>query len=120
MSDFKPQSSKIFKRKENLFVLIRKVTYLIKTFQCYRVGKLWPGGRTPLFVFLVQPMNQECFLFFILFIFCFFRGIPVAYGGAQARGRIGATAAGLHHSHSNARSEPCVQPTPELMAMLDP
>ena len=29
-----------------------------------------------------------------------------AYGSSQARGQIGATAAGLHHSHSNARSEP--------------
>ena len=26
----------------------------------------------------------------------------MAYGGYQARGQIGATAAGLHHSHSNA------------------
>ena len=33
---------------------------------------------------------------------CFFRAAPVAYGGCQARGRIGAAAAGLHHSHSNA------------------
>ena len=30
----------------------------------------------------------------------------MAYGGSQARGRIRAVAAGLHHSHSNARSEP--------------
>ena len=37
--------------------------------------------------------------FFCLFVF---RATPVAYGGSQSRGRIGATAAGLHHSHSNA------------------
>ena len=30
----------------------------------------------------------------------------VAYGTSQARGLIGPTAAGLHHSHSHARSEP--------------
>ena len=30
-------------------------------------------------------------------------GAPAAYGGFQARGRIGATAAGLCHSHSNKR-----------------
>ena len=36
----------------------------------------------------------------------FFRVAPVSYGGSQARGPIGAVAAGLHHSHSNARSEP--------------
>ena len=40
----------------------------------------------------------------------------MAYGSSQARGRIGAVAAGLRHSHSNARSEPSLQPTPQLMA----
>ena len=35
-----------------------------------------------------------------------FRAAPVAYGSSQVRGRIRATAAGLYHSHSNARSEP--------------
>ena len=34
-----------------------------------------------------------------------FRAAPAAYGGSQARGRVGAIAAGLHHSHSNAGSE---------------
>ena len=56
---------------------------------------------------------------FILFIY-FFRATPAAYGGSQVKGRIGATAAGLHHSHSKAGSEPRLQPTPELTAMLDP
>ena len=45
---------------------------------------------------------------------------PAAYGGSQARGRIGAVATGLHQSHSNAGSEPCLQPTPQLTAMPDP
>ena len=44
----------------------------------------------------------------------------MAYGGSQARGQTGATAAGLHHSRSNARSESYLQPTPQLTAMLDP
>jgi len=43
-----------------------------------------------------------------------------AYGGSQARGRIRAVAADLRQSHSNARPEPCLQPTPQLTAMLDP
>ena len=34
-----------------------------------------------------------------------FRATPTAYGHSQARGRIGAAAATLYHSHSNARSE---------------
>ena len=37
----------------------------------------------------------------------------MAYGGSWARGRIRAAAAGPHHSHSNARSEPRLQPTPQ-------
>ena len=41
-----------------------------------------------------------CFCF-VLFV----RATPTAYRGSQARGRIGAAAASLHHSHSNARSE---------------
>ena len=57
--------------------------------------------------------------FFSFFLSLFFRATPVAYGGSQARGRIGATAAGHSHSHSHARPEPCLQPT-QLMAMLDP
>ena len=44
----------------------------------------------------------------------------MAYGGSEARGLIRATAASLHHSYSNARSEPRLQPTPQLMVMLDP
>ena len=44
-------------------------------------------------------------LFVIKFFFFFFRAIPIAYGGSQDRGLIGATAASLHHSGSNARSE---------------
>ena len=59
-----------------------------------------------------------CILF--LFIFCFFRASLTAYGNSQARGSIGATAAGLHLSHSNAESKPHLQPTPQVMATLDP
>lgn len=50
------------------------------------------------------------YLFFGLF--CLFRSTPMVYGGSQARGQIGATAAGLRHSHSNARSKPRLRPTP--------
>ena len=34
--------------------------------------------------------------------------------------QIEATAAGLHHSHNNAKSEPLLQPAPQLTAALDP
>ena len=44
---------------------------------------------------------------------------PAAYGGSQARGLIGAVATGLRQSHSNAGSEPRLQPTPQLTATPD-
>ena len=42
----------------------------------------------------------------------------MAYGGSQARGRIGSVAASLLQSHSNAGSELPLRPTPQLMATL--
>ena len=58
--------------------------------------------RVKLFYFIL--------LYFILFLFGLlsFRGTTTAYGSSQARGLIGAAAAGLHHSHSNAGSELCL------------
>ena len=45
----------------------------------------------------------------------------MAYGSSQCRSPIGATATCLHHSHiHNLGSEPRLQLTPQLMAMLDP
>ena len=40
------------------------------------------------------------------FFFLLFRAASAAFGSSQARGRIQAAAAGLHHSHSNVGSEP--------------
>ena len=37
----------------------------------------------------------------LFFFFLFFRAIPMAHRGSQARGSVGAIAASLHHSHSN-------------------
>ena len=44
---------------------------------------------------------------------------PAAYGGSQARGLIRAIATGLRQSHSNAGSEPRLQPTTQLTATPD-
>ena len=43
--------------------------------------------------------------FLLLLLLLLFRAAPVAFGGSQARGQIGATAACLHHSNSNAGSQ---------------
>ena len=54
----------------------------------------------------VLPTLSKTFFYFVLVLFCFFRAAPVAYGSFQARGRIRAAGAGLHHSHSNAKPKP--------------
>jgi len=59
--------------------------------------------------------------FFCLFVcFLLFRATPVAYGSSHARGQTGTKAAGICHTCSNVGSEPCLGPTPQLMAMPDP
>ena len=47
----------------------------------------------------VHPSSQYRYIFFL------FMTAPATYGSSWARCRIGAAAAGLHHSHSNARFE---------------
>ena len=63
-------------------------------------------------------IHKDTISFF--FFFLLFGAPPAAYGGSQARGLIRATAASLHRSHSNTRSEPCLRPAPQLMATPDP
>ena len=61
----------------------------------------------------ICPLEIVLSLSLSLFLSIFpFGATPSAYGSSQARSRIGATAACLHHSHSNAGSEPCLQPKP--------
>ena len=85
------------------------------------LGVLWTcvfggGGEVSLFPVLFNGQN---FSFFILF-YCLFRAAPMAHGGSQARGPIGAVATGLYHSHRNTGSEPHLRPTPQLTATRDP
>ena len=78
-------------------------------FHCATVG-------TPIIVRFL--MFYFIFLFFCLFLL-FLWAAPAAYGGSQARGPIRAVATGLRQSHSNAGSEPRLQPTPQLTATPD-
>ena len=81
-----------------------------------RCSKFYTLAIFPLAEGLVRH-SVFCFILFY-FILLFYRAALVAYGGSQGRGPIRATAASLHHSH--ARSEPCLQLTPQLMATPDP
>ena len=62
----------------------------------WMTGSHWEGERGATFF-------KKIIIFFWLF-----KAAPMAYGGSQAGGQIGAIAAGLHHSHSNTRSKPCL------------
>ena len=56
---------------------------------------------------------NKLFLFvFVGWLVGIFRATPIAYGIPG----LGTVATGLCHSHSNAQSEPCLRPTPQLMA----
>ena len=62
--------------------------------------------------------HDNCTFFFCLFAISW--AAPAAYGVSQARGLIRVVATGLCQSHSNAGSEPRLQPTPQLTATPDP
>ena len=65
--------------------------------------------------------NSTCIMLYLfIYLFMLLRASPSSYGSSQVRGRIGATALVLRHSHSNVVSEPPLRPTPQLMAMPDP
>ena len=71
-------------------------------------------------IFLCFIFSPYLSLLFIFILFVFSRAAPAAHGASQARGLIGATAAGLCQSHSNTGSELRLQPTPQPMATPDP
>ena len=64
--------------------------------------------------------RKEFSFFFFFGLFAISQAAPMAYGGSQARDRMGAVAIGLHQGHSNVGSEPRLQPTPLLTATPDP
>ena len=76
---------------------------------------LWLGVGRPHVLF---------YFYFYLFIFVFlpfFLGLHLRHMEVpKLKGQIRAVAAGLYHSHSNTRSEPRLQPTPQLMETSDP
>ena len=65
-------------------------------------SRTWTSLRLTILLELLHPSLSVFFFFF----FGLFRAAPGAHGGSQARGPIGAVAAGLRQSRSNAGSEP--------------
>ena len=69
---------------------------------------------------VIGKAQRGSHLFIYLFIYCLFRAMPMAYGGSQARGQIGAIADSLRQNHSHVRPEPRLRPAPQLTATPDP
>ena len=91
------------------FIIACQRTQAKKWEKLLTVGKLIP--RMIFLKYLISRIFEVKFCENFLVFFSLFRATPVVYGGSQARGWIGATAASLHYSHSNAGSEPCLRPT---------
>ena len=68
-----------------------------------------------------DSVNTTKNLFLFLFLSFVVLGPHLQYMEVRRLGGlIGAVAAGLRHSHSNARSKPCMRPTPQPLATQDP
>ena len=59
-------------------------------------------------------------VYLFIYLFCFLGPHPRHIGSSQAWSQNRAAAAGLCYSHCSAGSEPRLQPTPQLIATLDP
>ena len=71
-------------------------------------------------MFCGKQLIHSASFFFFFFFFGLFRAVPMGYASSHARGRIGAAATGLHHSHGHTRSKPRIPPALQLVAMPDP
>ena len=126
-TSYKPGEFNFFKLENNWFtVLYQFLLYSIMIESYIYVHSFshiifYPGlSQETEYSSLCYTVVRHCHSFFFFFVFDSFRAEPVAYGGSQVRGLIGAVAYGLCHSHSNARSKLHLWPTPQLMATLDP
>ena len=77
------------------------------------ISFFWPLTQCPIFCFIFFQRDSSSFFFN-------FSAEHAAYGSSQARGRSGATAAGLYHSYSNMGSKSHLRPLPQLTATLNP
>ena len=109
--------------KLHTYILLYVQYYLISMYDYF--FRLWllhvgQSSGTGLKFQLVWSKAKRVVFLVVFCCCCLFRAAPTAYVGSQARGPIGAVAAGLHHSHSNTGSQPRLRPTPQLTATLEP
>ena len=81
--------------------------YLLTVLSKIKVLEL--ASSEPLLLGLQMVLSRPCVFFFF---FLLFGAAPIACGGSQVRGQIGAAATGLCHSHGNVGSKLHLRPTP--------
>ena len=104
--------------KTNLTVSMRtqvRSLVLLEGLRIQHCYDLWCRSQTGLIPLPKKPIKRQKNIPFFLF-----RATPMADGGYQTRGLIGAAAVGLCHSHSNTGSKPHFRTTPKLVAILAP
>ena len=84
---------------------IVKMTLLTKAIYRFRAIPIKLPIVFSLFIELEQKKKKIYIYIYIIYLFIYlfillFSTLLVAYGGSQARGQIGATAASLHHSNA--------------------
>ena len=67
-----------------------------------------------------KPLEVVLLHLIFFFFYVLFRAALLHVDVPRLGVEIAATAASLHHSHSNMGFEPRLQPTPQLTAMPDP
>ena len=80
----------------------------------------WVGKRDKGKGTLCHTVALEACCLFFFGLFAISWAVPAAYGGSQARGRMGAVAASLHHSHSNVGSESDLYHSSRQCQILNP
>ena len=109
---------------QSLQLSFREFSYSCSLQCCWDLPIMTGTGiaRCPPLGFYIQTAGEKVsfpemiklfYLFIYLFICLFiFTAAPAAYRNSRVRGRIGAAATGLRHSHSNSGSKLCLQPSP--------
>ena len=95
--------------------------FIVHSSKCYKGVAIKPSFPHPAIVQMEMEAQIRDFIVFSFFsVFLSFLGLLLWHMEIPRLGVLRAVATGLRRSHSNARSEPSLGPTPQLMAMPDP
>ena len=100
-------------------VCVTLATVSFRTFSSPQKGTSYPSPPTSPFPH-PHPRSKQPLMCIYIYLFVFLGPYLQHMEVPRLGSRMWAVAPSLRHSHSNGRSEPCLRPTPQLMAMPDP